>query len=201
MEKPAAASYPIHDLIARRWSPRAFSDRRVPPEQLLSLLEAARWAASSFNEQPWEFIVATKDEAADYERLASCLSEGNRIWATSAPVLMLSIAKRFFEDGGEENRHAFHDVGMAMGNFLLQATALGLFVHQMAGFDVERARMLFGLPAGYDPVAMIALGYQGDPQSLPPKLREREVALRTRKPLEKFVFSGRWGQTAAFVKR
>ena len=199
MEKPADTRYPIHDLLRRRWSPRAFSDRTVEPEKLQSLLEAARWAPSCFNEQPWSFIIATKENPAEHARLASCLVESNLRWAPQAPVLMLSVAKRYFERNGKENRHAFHDVGLAVENLVIQAVALGLAVHQMAGFHVEKARTLFSIPEGYEPVAMIALGYLGDPEALPEDLRQRELAPRSRKPLETFVFFGRWGQTSPLI--
>lgn len=199
MEKPAETKYPIHDLLRRRRSPRAFADRRVEPEKLRSLLEAARWAPSSYNEQPWSFIVATKENPIEYERLLSCLVEGNIQWAQRAPVLMLSVAKLYFDRNRKGNRHAFHDVGLAIENLVIQATALGLFVHQMAGFHVEKARELFNIPDGYEPVAMMALGYLGDSETLPDQLRERELAPRTRKPLKEFVFTGYWGQTSPLI--
>ena len=199
MEKPAETQYPIHDLLRRRWSPRAFSDRRVEPDVLRSLLEATRWAPSSYNEQPWSFIVATKDDTAEFSRLLSCLVEGNIQWAQHAPVLMVSVARLSFEDDGKPNRHAFHDVGLAVANLIVQATALGLVVHQMAGIFPDKMRELYGIPEGYEAVAGIALGYPGDPQSLPEGLRKRELAPRERKPLTEFVFSGSWGQTSPLV--
>ena len=199
MEKPAETQYPIHDLLKRRWSPRAFSDRLVEPATMRSLLEAARWAPSSSNEQPWSFIVATKQDPAEYARLLSCLVEGNIQWAQHAPVLMVSVARLSFEENGKPNRHAFYDVGQAVANLIVQATALGLVVHQMAGFHPDKVRELFGVPEQYEPVAAIALGYPGDPQSLPERLRNRELAPRERKPLTEFVFSGRWGQTSPIV--
>ena len=199
MEKPAETHYPIHDLLRRRWSPRAFSDRRVDPAIMRSLLEAARWAPSSYNEQPWSFIVATKDDPVEFGRLLSCLVEGNIQWAQHAPVLMVSVARLTFEDDGKPNRHAFHDVGLAVANLIVQATALGLVVHQMAGIFPDKIRELYGIPEGYEAVAGIALGYPGDPQSLPEELRKRELAPRERKPLTEFVFSGSWGQTSPLV--
>ena len=199
MEKPAETQYPIHELLRRRWSPRAFSDRRVDPAIMRSLLEAARWAPSSYNEQPWSFIVATKDDPVEFGRLLSCLVEGNIQWAQHAPVLMVSVARLSFEDDGKPNRHAFHDVGLAVANLIVQATALGLVVHQMAGILPDKIRKLYGIPEGYEAVAGIALGYPGDPQSLPEGLRKRELAPRERKPLTEFVFSGSWGQTSPLV--
>src|SRR5260370_8782050 len=148
MEKPAVTDYPIEEILRRRWSPRAFSDRVVEPEKLQSLFEAARWAPSSFNEQPWSFIVATKQKQEEHARLLSCLVEGNQRWAREAPVLMVSVAKLNFEKTGKPNRHAFHDVGLAVGTMIVQATALDLFFHQMAEFSPEKVRENYGVPQG-----------------------------------------------------
>ena len=199
IEKSADTQYPINDLLRQRWSPLAFSDQMVEPEKLCSVLEAARWAASSYNEQPWSFIVATKDNQGEFERLLSCLAEGNQEWASNAPVLMISVAKLHFERNGVENRHAFHDVGAAATQLAIQATANGLFIHQMAGFDVPKTREIYSIPEGYEPVAAIALSYQGDPQTLSEKLQQRELTPRSRKLLEKFVFSGAWNQASPLV--
>lgn len=199
LENLTEPQYTVHDLVRGRWSPRAFSNRTVERDKLLSLLEASRWAASSNNEQPWSLIVATKDHPSEYARLLSCLVESNRVWAQNAPVLMLSVAKRHFEFNGEENHHAFHDVGAAIGNLSTQAIALDLFVHQIGGFNAETARSQFSIPSGYEPVAMIAIGYLGDPQSLPEALKDRELAPRTRKPLTEFVFTKGWGQPSDLV--
>lgn len=198
-KKVAQTQYPIHDLLQQRWSPLAFSDRKVETEKLRSVLEAARWAASSYNEQPWSFIVATADNQAEVERLLGCLAEGNQAWAKTAPILMLSVAKLNFEYKDRENRHAFHDVGAASTNLAIQATALGLFIHQMAGFDVSKAKEIYGIPSGYEPVAAIALGYLGDSQTLSDELQQRENSPRTRKPLEQSVFSGGWNQASPLV--
>src|SRR5712692_2236603 len=197
--RAADTRYPIHELLRQRWSPRAFSEQVVDAATLRSLLEAARWAPSSFNEQPWSFIVGTRDEPEVYNRLVSCLVEFNARWAASAPVLMLSVARVAFERNGQPNRHAFHDVGMAAENLVIQATALGLVVHQMAGFDVEKAREVFGIPQGYEPCAMIALGYLGDRESLPESLRQREEVPRARKPISEFVFGEHWGKTSPLL--
>ena len=197
MEKPAAAAHPIHDLLRRRWSPRAFSERMIEPEKLQSLFEAARWAPSSNNEQPWHFIVGTKDDPSAHDLLFHCLKEGNKKWAFRAPMLMLSVARMNFEEEGTPNRHAWHDTGMAAFSLTLQATALGLIVHQMAGFDVEKARTDLGIPSGFEPVAMIAVGYPGDPAELSDYLREREMKPRERKPMTLFVSSGMWNAPPA----
>lgn len=195
MEKPADTQFPLHDLLIRRWSPRAFSEQSVGPDTLLSLLEAARWAPSSSNEQPWRFVVATKNQPVEYDRLLACLLEGNRKWAYRAPVLMLSVARMAFEEDGRPNRHAFHDVGLATENLLLQATALGLVAHPMAGFDIELARADLKIPSGYEPVAMIAVGYPGELSVLPDYLQQRELKPRERKSLAEIAFSGQWGHS------
>jgi nitroreductase len=193
IEKPAETEYPIHDLLRRRWSPRAFSERAIEREKLHRLFEAARWAPSSNNEQPWSFVMATKAHPEEYAKLLHCLNERNQVWAQRAPVLMLSVARMTFSDDGTPNRHAFHDVGQAIADLTVEATDLGLRVHQMAGFDVERARETLAIPAGYEPVAMVVIGYYGDPTLLPEPLQQRERAPRRRKPTREFVFTGRWG--------
>ena len=200
MQKLADTTYPIEPLLRQRWSPRAFAARPVETDKLLSLWEAARWSASCANQQPWYFIVATKGEKAEYARLLSCLRENNQLWASQAPVLMVSVAKLVFDMNGQPNRYAFHDVGLAVANLIVQATALGLCVHQMAGFYPDEVRELYGVPDGFEPVAGLVLGYPGDPATLPEDLRQRELAPRTRKPLESFIFQGAWGVTSPLVK-
>ncbi len=196
VEKLAETQVPIHELIQRRWSPRAFSDRPVEPAKILALFEAARWAASASNEQPWAFVVATQEDRKNFEALAGVLVDFNRAWADKAPVLILTLAHIRFEKDGKPNRYAFYDLGQAAANLSLQATALGLATHSMAGFNVEAARERFAVPEGWEPVSVIAIGYPGSPDSLSEKLRQRETAQRQRKPLEKFVFSGSWGHPA-----
>lgn len=198
MDKPAITVHEIHPLLARRWSPVAFADRDVSSEQLASVLEAARWAPSCFNEQPWHYLVARKGDVEEFERMVHCLVEGNRVWASKAPVLMISVAAMRFSRNDTPNRHAYHDVGLASENLVIQATALGLVAHQMGGFDVEKARLVYRIPAGHDPVAALALGWPGDPDELPADLRKRELSPRARKPLRDFVFTGNWGRTLEF---
>jgi nitroreductase len=194
MGKPADIQYPIHDLLRQRWSPRAFDDRPIEPEKIRSLFEAARWAPSSNNEQPWRFLAATKEQKTEYDRLFNCLVEGNQTWAHRAPVLLLSVATLQFEDGSP-NRHALHDTGMAAENLVIQATVLGLVAHQMAGFRIDQARADCQIPDGYEPVAMMAVGYPGDPALLSDRLRVREVQPRSRKPVKEFVYSTTWEQS------
>jgi len=200
LQKPAETSVPVHNLIRDRWSPRAFDSRPVEPEKLRSLFEAARWAASSYNAQPWYFIVATKDDPENYKKILDCFVEFNQGWAKSAPVVALSVARMKFEHNGAPNNHAFHDVGQAAATLALQATALGLQVHQMAGILPEKAREIFGIPEGYEAVAGFAIGYPGNPAGLPDQLREQEHAPRSRKPLDSFVFTGKWGNASPVVK-
>jgi len=201
MEKPTPVDHAIEEILKRRWSPRAFANRIVERDKLQSLFEAARWAASSFNEQPWSFIVATKEKPKEFAALLSCLAEKNQQWAQLAPVLMVSIAKLNFERNGKPNRHAFHDVGMAVGNLLLQATVFGLYVHQMAGFSVDKVRETYGVPEGFEPVAAIAVGYPDDPNVLPEPFRQQEIAPRQRKPIDSFVFEAKWGETSPIVSQ
>ncbi len=201
MDKPADTTHPIHELFRHRWSPRAFSDRPVERDTLLSILEAARWAPSSFNEQPWRFLVARQEDEAEFARMMGCLMEVNQTWAQSAPVLMISVAKMHFgDDPSNTNRHAFHDVGLATSQLVLQALDHGLYVHQMAGFERETTREVYRIPEGFEPVAGMALGYPGEAEQLPDKLAERERQPRARMPLGELVFDGRWGERSPLVR-
>lgn len=190
-DKSAPTDHEIHELLARRWSRRAFADRPIDRGTLLRLFEAARWAPSSGNGQPWSFLVARKEQAAEHEKLASVLVPGNS-WARQAPLLLLTVAQ-LERAPGKPNRHAWHDVGLASENLALQAAAMGLSVHMMAGFHADQAREVFQIPEGYDPVAMMAAGYPGDPELLSEELQKRETAPRSRKPVAEFVFQGKWG--------
>jgi nitroreductase len=192
MEKRATTGTPIHELLARRWSPRAMDPgRKVTREMLQSLLEAARWAPSCFNEQPWRFLVFDGSVPEALEAARGCLAEGNA-WARRAPLLLLSVARDTFTRNGKLNRYAGHDVGLATENLVLQATALGLASHQMAGFDAERARRAFHIPDGFTPMAMIAVGHPGSADDLDEGLQQREMAPRVRRELEEIAFSGDW---------
>lgn len=200
MNPKALTDHPIHELIASRWSPYAFSDRPVPVETLRSLFEAARWAASSYNEQPWSYIVASKDDAAGFQKVLSCLVDGNQAWAKIAPVLAIGCASLKFSRNGQPNAAALHDLGQASAYLALEASARGLAVHQMIGIVPDRARELFQVPEGVQPLTGLAIGYPGDPKSLPDQIGGRDSARRGRKPLAEFVFSGRWGTTAMAVR-
>lgn len=198
MEKPADNTYPIDELIRQRWSPHAFEERLVEDEKLLSLFEAARWAPSAFNAQPWSFIFATKEDKSTYDRLLGCMPARNQRWAQWAPVLVLTVTNLYLPSG-KPDRFAYYDVGLAVENFVLQAAAVGLACHQTGGVDVKRARTEFSIPDGYDPIDIIAVGYAGDADRLPDDLREMELAKRFRKPLREFVFSDRWGRASPVV--
>ena len=194
--KTASAPAGLHELVRNRWSPRSFADREVSPEDLRRLLEAARWAASSYNEQPWRFLLARKSDAAAFARILGLLSERNQKWARNAPVLMLTFGKRTFSHNGTPNRYALHDAGMALATLMLQATALGLYVHGMGGFDQARARAEFAIPEDYEVGAAVAIGHLGDPAGLAPEFQDGERAARSRKPLSEIVFEGAWGSPA-----
>ena len=187
--------HPIHELIAARWSPYSFEERPVRPSDLASIFEAARWSASSYNEQPWSFIVATADEQEEFERMLSCLGEWNQGWAKAAPVLVLAVTNQRFAKNGKENRAAVYDLGQAVANLVIEATARGLSVHQMAGILPDKAREIYQIPEHADVWTALAIGYRGEAAALPDALKEKDLAARERKPLAQFVFSGRWGHS------
>lgn len=180
-------------IFHERWSPRSFSDREVSRETLAKMFEAARWAASSFNEQPWRFLVGTRGSET-YQRIFEALGEFNQKWARTAPILIIGAALNKFSHNGTPNRFAFYDLGAAASYMTLQAAALGVHTHQMAGFDQDKARALLGIPEDYAIGSVIAMGYQDEPEKLgDPTLIEREIAPRSRKPLHEFVLEA-WGK-------
>lgn len=194
-EKNAITSVPIHDLMAQRWSPRAYDAARpVSRGQLIALLEAGRWAPSCNGDEPWRYLVwdRTRD-AAGWQKAYDCLKPGNQGWCKNVPVLMLSCAGSAFSFNGNPNRWAQHDTGMASLSIALQAVAQGLIAHQMGGFDADRARAAFHIPAEYTPMAMIAVGYQAAPEVLDEETRKKELAPRKRRPLAECFFEGDWG--------
>ncbi len=200
MHKKADTHYPIHDHLAHRWSPRAFADKPVTAQDLGSLFEAARWAASCYNEQPWRFIVARREQQHEYQKLLNCLVEGNQAWAIQAPVLGLGIVKKTFSMNGKANNFAHHDLGLATAGLMAQATALGLHVHSMGGILPQRAAEIYQVPGDFDVLTGFAIGYPGDPDSLDESMRASELEPRTRKPLTETVFSSGWEQPAAFLQ-
>ncbi len=196
LEKPAQTSVALCDVIARRWSPRAIDPAQpVRREQLVALLEAARWAPSCFGDEPWRYLVQDRFRgAAGWQQAFDCLAEGNQIWVKNAPVLLLAVATPNFGHNQQPNRWAPYDTGAASENLCLQATALGLVAHQMGGFDPEKAQRAFQIPADHLCMAMIAVGHPGSVEDLPAALRDKEQAPRQRKPLEQIAFEGVWGQ-------
>lgn len=194
-QKPAPADFPLHELLRQRWSPRAFSGDELGPDEISLLFEAARWAPSAFNEQPWAFLVATRQRAADFAKLLGCLSPGNQAWAQHAAGLAITVARHDLAGKPQPNRTALYDLGQAVAHFTFQATALGIAVHQMAGLDLEQARLACEVPQGWSPVTAVAFGRPGDAAALPEALRAREAAPRMRKPLHEFVFGTHWGHS------
>jgi nitroreductase len=198
--KTAKPDHGILGLFARRWSPRAFADRPVEPEKIRRMLEAARWTMSSYNEQPWRYVVASRHERPEeYERLLGCLAEGNQSWARNAPVLMMAFYKKTFSRNDRANRCAPHDVGAASAALTFQATAMDLYVHQMAGIRKEEARKTYKVPDGFEPMTGLAVGYLGPPSMLSEKMQSAERSPRSRKPLDAFVFGGEWGESSDIV--
>lgn len=196
LEKIAVTNVPILDLLARRWSSRAFDPNRpVSRDQLKVLLEAGRWAPSCNGDEPWRYLIWDKGrDPAGWQKAFECLSENNKKWVKNVPLLMLSCAGSIFQATGKPNRWTQHDTGAASLSIALQAAAIGLMVHQMGGFDAEKARAAFDIPAEYTPMAMIAVGYQAGPDTIDdPEVKKKELAPRARKPVAERFFEGAWG--------
>ncbi len=198
-QKTASTDHPILELLAQRWSPYAFADRDVSTEDLGALFEAARWAPSSYNEQPWSYIVAVRSQPCQFEGLLSCLVEGNQAWCRNVPVLALGVVRETFTRNGRPNPAAQHDLGLASMSLVLEAAARSMVVHQMIGIVPDRARELYEIPEHSRALTGIAIGYLGDSSQLPDALRARDLAPRTRKPLGEFVFGARWGDPSSSV--
>lgn len=194
--KHGPAETGIHDLILKRWSPRAFADKPIAPADLKKIFTAASWAASSYGEEPWRFIVGIKGDAT-YDKIFSTLVEFNQMWAKSAPVLYLSVGKKTFTANGQPDYYGLHDTGAASTTAALQAIALGIHSHGMGGFDHAKVREIFNIPEDFDIGAVWALGYLGDPETLQGGMKDQETSPRKRKPLESFVFS-EWEKPAQF---
>lgn len=177
----------IHSIISERYSPVIFSSKKIEEDKLALLFEAARWAPSSYNEQPWRFIIGIKDQNETYLKLLESLVEANKLWAKYAPVLVMSLAKKNSTVKNRPNRFAQYDTGMAVGNLLIQATSMGLYVHQMGGYDIEKAKELLSFTDEFEPMAVMAIGYKGDIDLFPEELKEREQSKRFRKPLDEII--------------
>lgn len=195
-DKKADTQVPINDLIARRWSGRAYDPkRRVEQKDILALIEAARWAPSCFGDQPWRYIICDKNiNRPAWDNAFSCLAEGNQSWARDAPVLILASADSILSRNGNPNRWGQYDTGAASMGLCIQATELGLMVHQMGGFNADKARELFSIPEQYTPMAMMAIGYQLPLNEITEEVKERELTGRSRKPLSEHFFNGSWGK-------
>jgi nitroreductase len=195
-DKKAKTSVPVNDLIARRWSGRAYDAARpVSEEHITSLLEAARWSPSCFGDQPWRYIIFNKHKnRVAWDQAYSCLSEGNQSWAKDAPVLILSIADSIMSKTGKPNRWGQYDTGAATMSLCIQATELGLMVHQMGGFDKDKASELFSIPDQFIPMAMMTVGYQLPLDKIEGEIRNREFSERARNPLSQNFFEGTWGK-------
>ena len=189
VRKRAATAYPINEHLAARWSPRAFRQASMDREQIGSLFEAARWSASSFNEQPWRFVYAEREtDPEGFERILGTLMDMNQTWARNASLLIIAAANTIGR--GRTNRKAVYDTGQAVANLTTQATCMGLHVHQMGGFSGDAARTALNLPGEWEPVVAIAVGYRDEPDTLAGELAEREVSDRERMRLSDFVFAG-----------
>jgi nitroreductase len=197
--KKAVTDYPIQHALADRWSPYGFEDRPVAEADLCSLFEAARWAASSYNEQPWNYFVAIKENSKEFDQLLSCLVEANQAWAKAAPVLVLGVVSLRFAKSAKDNRAAVHDLGLASGNLVLEATTRGLSVHQMIGILPDKAREVYQIPEHFEAWTAMAIGYNADPATMPDALKERDLASRQRRPLNEFVFADHWKAAAPLV--
>ncbi len=196
-DRKAVTSVPINDLVARRWSPRAFdAQRSVTPEQTMALIEAARWAPSCFGEEPWRFLVWDRArDAQGWQQAYDCLSDNNKKWVKNVPLLFLACADSKLKNGNP-NRWAQYDTGMAALALALEALAQGLVSHQMGGFDMAKARAAFAIPESFTPMAMIAVGYQAEPGILDEETRAKELKPRGRNPLGERFYSGAWGKAA-----
>ncbi len=198
MTNPAITSQPINNLSGNRWSPRAFLDKPVETEKLISMFEAARWSASGGNEQPWRFIIGVNHNET-WQKIFDTLNAGNQEWNSHVPVLILAIGYKISSWDGNESGYFKYDTGQAVAHLSLEAMHQGLYVHQLGGFSVERASELFDIPATCEALTVISVGYLGDPLSLPGKLKERELQERKRKDLSEFVFSGKFGETSPLI--
>lgn len=184
----------LHEIIEKRYSPRAFADEAINDEQLISLLEAARWAPSSRNEQPWRFIVSRKEDQKNFRKLLETLKDTNKLWAENAAVLILTVAKLDSEFSHKPNIHALYDLGNSVAQLTFQATSMNLYIRQIGGFYEDKVRESFGIPENYSPVSVLAIGYKGDINVLPELLRAKETTERKRKEINEFVFAGKFGE-------
>ena len=199
MIKAARTNHPINPLIAKRWSPYGFANRRVAPEDLCSVFEAARWAASSYNEQPWRYLVALRENRGEFQKALSCLTEPNKKWAQRAPIIAFGIVNHRFIRNDRPNRVALHDLGLASATLTLEAASRGILVHQMAGIFQERAQDIYQVPEHHEVVTGLAIGYPADEAKLDPPWAQRDTKVRSRRPIEEFVFQESWGESCDWM--
>ena len=196
MIKKASTDHPVHEVIESRWSPYKFlPDRLIPREDLFSLLEAARWAPSSYNEQPWRFIIAPKEQTDEFEKLLSCLVKANQDWAKNSSVLMLGVTHLTFDRNGKENKAAMHDLGAAVSHLSFEATIRGISVHQMIGIEPQKAKKIYGIPEKYEVLIACALGYPDLNEAATDPLTIRDKTPRARKTISEIVFYKEWGSS------
>lgn len=181
----------VNNIIKDRASTISFSNKHVEPQILESIFEAARWAPSSYNEQPWRYIYASKGTVA-YDSILNSLVPQNYVWAKEAPVLIVAVLNKYIERNGRPNKYAWYDLGQSVANLSLQATAAGLKMRQMGGFNAESLRLAFDISEEFEPATVIAIGYPGNPDDLEPELRQRELGIRNRKALDEIVFKESW---------
>ena len=193
MEKKAKTKHQIADLIVRRWSPYAFMDKPIEKEKISQLFEAARWAPSAFNEQPWRFIAADKRDPKNFDKMLSCLVDANQAWAKNSALLLILVVSKNSSYNNEPNRWAAHDCGLALENLLLEAVDLSLAAHPMGGFSPDKVRELYDVPQDFEPLVAIAVGYHAGEETISDELKERELSERERKALSETIFAGKWG--------
>lgn len=196
--KPAPSSVEIHPLIQDRWSPLSFRPEPLTKLQIQQLCEAARWAPSSYNDQPWSFLMAPRDDEIEFSRLLSCLADANQVWAQHAGLLVLAIARTTLTRNGHPNRFGMHDTGMATIQLVLQAEAMGLKAHLMGGYNAAQARAIYEIPESFEPAAVMAIGFPGEVEKLPSELQQRERSERSRRSLDQMIFTGKFEQPFRF---
>jgi hypothetical protein len=198
MEKPAQTNFTIHPNLEKRWSPRAFSNKKIEKEKLQRIFEAARWAPSASNEQPWYFIVGEIGDET-YKKIFDTLVEFNQLWVKTAPIVVLAIGKVDSEKSGKENGWFKYDVGQSVAHLTFQASHEELWVHQMGGFDAKKAAEAFDVPTGHEVVSAFALGHMGDYKVLHPNLQKLEISNRERKNTDDFIFSNTFGEKSLLI--
>ncbi len=198
-KKDARTTYPIHELLKQRWSPRAFAAKPVEKETLRSLFEAARWSPSSYNQQPWRFVIGQNGDES-YKKIMDSLVEFNQKWASTAPVLVAVIGRTINNNGEGKNKVYQYDAGQSVAHLSIEAMYHGLYVHQMGGFDPQKIVAHFSVPGEYHPLTVLAIGHLGDPEQLEGGMKKSELAERSRFDFDDFVFSGNFGENSGLFE-